>query len=450
MYRIRRSNGSEVTLASLDELAAAIAANTVTPDAEIHHQRADRWLPIASHPHFRLASDRARTMERPAPRTVPAPPAPSADAPRPAPPPLRLVRPEAPSGDGAPAAPRPAPRWTPPARTVAKPAPKPTPRPGSPSGSLAAAALQAVDPSPEPSIEFVVDAAEPSPEATVEPSPATTAEQPVRPRRVEQATAGLPLLDVDEPALPAPVRQPVEERPAVRPAPRAQVPTPVAVPQPERPAPPTRAEAPSFAALATAAASPAPVTTVAVVADAPALVDSPLDLPPAVTDFAPADTAAPAPAQPRSSWLLGAVAAVTVLAAIAFLALRPRSTTEPLDPARTPVTTATSTPTAPAAAPNATAEAAPIAKAEPPRTRPAITPDVPDAPSASASSTGNDTGDGVVPAAPVVPGFVPDANLAKMAPAIDIDPLAARKQQSLEATRQKIDSQMRQPSTNDE
>ena len=74
MYRIRRSNGREVTLASLDELAAAIAANTVTPDAEIHHQRADRWLPIASHPHFRLASDRARTMERPAPRTVPAPP----------------------------------------------------------------------------------------------------------------------------------------------------------------------------------------------------------------------------------------------------------------------------------------------------------------------------------------------------------------------------------------
>ena len=73
MYRIRRLTGGEVTLASLDELAAAIAAGTVTADAEIFHQRAERWLPIANHPHFRIAKDRAQSPVR-KPTPVPAPP----------------------------------------------------------------------------------------------------------------------------------------------------------------------------------------------------------------------------------------------------------------------------------------------------------------------------------------------------------------------------------------
>jgi hypothetical protein len=86
MYRIRRLTGGEVNLASMDELAAAIAAGTVTADAEIHHQRADRWLPIANHPHFRIAKDRAQSAARPTPKATPTP-APTAAAPT-----LRLVR----------------------------------------------------------------------------------------------------------------------------------------------------------------------------------------------------------------------------------------------------------------------------------------------------------------------------------------------------------------------
>src|SRR5512146_2375671 len=119
MYRIRHSTGDELTLASMDELAAAVAAGRVTADAEIYHQRADRWLAIASHPHFKLAAERARAIAKPANRPAMPTPAP---APTAAPaadqggaPTLRLIK----QADEA--APRVTTRWKEPPRLVKQP-----------------------------------------------------------------------------------------------------------------------------------------------------------------------------------------------------------------------------------------------------------------------------------------------------------------------------------------
>ena len=64
MYRIRRESGEEVSLGSIDEFGAAVAAGIVTAKAEIFHARAEKWLPIASHPHFKMASDRVNAAVR--------------------------------------------------------------------------------------------------------------------------------------------------------------------------------------------------------------------------------------------------------------------------------------------------------------------------------------------------------------------------------------------------
>lgn len=68
MYRIRLVSGDEAHFGSIDELGAAVAAGTVTDKAEIYHARAEKWLPIASHPHFKLAKDKVSGGARPAAR----------------------------------------------------------------------------------------------------------------------------------------------------------------------------------------------------------------------------------------------------------------------------------------------------------------------------------------------------------------------------------------------
>ena len=67
MYRIRRESGEEVTFGSVDEFGAAVAAGVVTAKAEIFHARAEKWLPIASHPHFKMAQDRINGAAAPKP-----------------------------------------------------------------------------------------------------------------------------------------------------------------------------------------------------------------------------------------------------------------------------------------------------------------------------------------------------------------------------------------------
>ncbi len=65
MYRIKLTSGDEANYSSIDELAQAVKAGTVTDTAAIYHARAEKWLPIASHPHYKMAKD--RVMPRPAP-----------------------------------------------------------------------------------------------------------------------------------------------------------------------------------------------------------------------------------------------------------------------------------------------------------------------------------------------------------------------------------------------
>ena len=123
MYRIRRESGEEVTLGSIDEFGAAVAAGIVTAKAEIFHARAEKWLPIASHPHFKMAHDRVTASAAPKhrredPRHViraaDQRAAVTASGQRPVAPQLRVMRPDA----AAPVAPvdsavsqKPAPRW---------------------------------------------------------------------------------------------------------------------------------------------------------------------------------------------------------------------------------------------------------------------------------------------------------------------------------------------------
>jgi hypothetical protein len=59
MYRIKLTSGDEANYGSIDELAQAVKAGTVTDTAAIYHARAEKWLPIASHPHYKMAKERA-------------------------------------------------------------------------------------------------------------------------------------------------------------------------------------------------------------------------------------------------------------------------------------------------------------------------------------------------------------------------------------------------------
>jgi hypothetical protein len=58
MYRIRLASGAETTYHSIDEFAAALHGGTVTAEALIYHQRADRWLSVTNHPHYQIALSR--------------------------------------------------------------------------------------------------------------------------------------------------------------------------------------------------------------------------------------------------------------------------------------------------------------------------------------------------------------------------------------------------------
>jgi MYXO-CTERM domain-containing protein len=450
MYRIRRLTGGEVNLASMDELAAAIAAGTVTADAEIHHQRADRWLPIANHPHFRIAKDRAQSAARPAPKASPTP------APATAAPTLRLVRSDMGTAPGTTAETRPVSRWTPPQRS-----PAPTARP---SGSAA----PAMEPS-SPTLEFVAEPTAPAPA------------EPVRPKRVEPATAGLPMLDIELPEPPRPMRAPTPmPAPISWPSMHTKARTEPAAPKvidpelrkapehvPAEPPEPVMA-APSAEPVATVAPAPVPVVELAeavrpapksvaiAAAAAPAVkssmpwlspeIDVTLDVPPPVRDFSQpavvvepevaieleaAGVAAPSSSTSQPSrWPMYA-GALAVLGLVAFLALRPRSETETLGPkpAATPAI---------ATAPTSTSTAADAPSGS---TRPQITPIVPAGPSnAVPEAKLEPLEQEVVPAAPKLSGLAP-ANLGTLD--VQIDPTASHSQRALEETRRQIDSQMR-------
>ncbi len=53
MYRIRSATGTEAVYNSLEEFHAAVRNGQVAPEDEIFHTRANRWLDVKSHPHYR-------------------------------------------------------------------------------------------------------------------------------------------------------------------------------------------------------------------------------------------------------------------------------------------------------------------------------------------------------------------------------------------------------------
>ena len=423
MYRIRRLTGGEVTLASLDELAAAIAAGAVTSESEIHHQRADRWLPIANHPHFKLASDRAGSMPQSSPESAPMP------ASAPAQPALRLVRTDMAASPATTPETRPTSRWTPPQRSSA-PVPAPAPRP---SGS----AVPALERQSQV-VEFVAQ----PPTAEV-PTP-----EPVRPKRIEPATAGLPMLDVGMPQpsrparaptpMPSPVSWPAmhaKPRPESvapkRPEPTPTAPVAVIAPEPVRvpviSAPVAELVIPESVAVAIAS-EPSPEPPVAW-----QIPEMSLDVPPPIDDFSIAPEPLTEPellpvlagfaAHSKSRWPMY-VGDVAVAGTIAFFAMRPRANVESL--AAKPVA-------APVAARRSSAPSTIDGQAQ----RPQVTPDVPPGPSEAATT---------LEAAPVVRP-APKLSAAVRAGAVDnldlqMDPTAASRQKALEETRREIESQM--------
>ena len=233
MYRIRRESGEEVTLGSIDEFGAAVAAGIVTAKAEIFHARAEKWLPIASHPHFKMAHDRvtASAAQKPAAKTPVVTgsgqrPAVSASGQRPAAPQLRVMRPDA----AAPAVPvdgvvsqKPAPRWNSAQRPAARAvAPKPSAPPAHLasdlrlvladtllSGAATAPALPEFDLLPEIEAPEVIEPVSTAPVAeTVAAAPASSQPAPVAETAVEHAPANVELVSHEE--KPAAVRHDVE------------------------------------------------------------------------------------------------------------------------------------------------------------------------------------------------------------------------------------------------
>ena len=61
MYRIRFASGQEQVYRSIQELTAGVQRGEVNAEAEIFHQRTERWLSIQSHPHYKMAVDGGAT-----------------------------------------------------------------------------------------------------------------------------------------------------------------------------------------------------------------------------------------------------------------------------------------------------------------------------------------------------------------------------------------------------
>ena len=459
MYRIRRESGEEVTLGSIDEFGAAVAAGIVTAKAEIFHARAEKWLPIASHPHFKMASDRinAAANAKAQPRTPavtasgqrpaigstaqrPTAPVAQASAPSAAPvaqrttaPQLRVMRPEATS----PAAPagetdaavtqKPAPRWNtgqrPAARTVA---PKPSAPAAPPVGDLRLVRADALI--------------------------STAATAPALPEIEFELLPEIVAPEVIEPVAEAPaVAEPVAAAPAAPAAiePVAQPPQPVADTVVERT--PANVELVSHEEKPAASRGEVeiinPDRTMPVVSDRE---DSALDIPAPIRDFSPAEEHTEPPAAPKKSSMpmfvgIGLVAAAA--AVIGFFMMKPSS------------------PSGAPAAPSKPEQSAPVPVAAAPAPAPAPSTAAPTPPTGSSTGLGGDVQvkkpkkqadvaqasdglepppDEVIPAAPTVGKIGGDAAALPTVDAGTVRNDAMDREKALERTRRQIDSSMRQ------
>src|ERR1700682_4516654 len=75
MYRIRMCTGDEAHFAALEEFCAGVRAGIVSPDALIYHARAEKWIPVNVHPHYKLAFENGHRNSNGHPPTPSAPPA---------------------------------------------------------------------------------------------------------------------------------------------------------------------------------------------------------------------------------------------------------------------------------------------------------------------------------------------------------------------------------------
>ncbi len=234
MFQIRLPNGIEMVFPSVEEFQAAVASGVVTSDSEIFHQKAERWVPIASHPTYHRAVSAARAPAAaplatvapaaapaapPIRRVVPVAPAVQATAPRPvvaarppAPPqvsPRPAVMPPMPHSAQRPAA---APTMAPPAVSAQRPAiviPAPAPLP------VAAAPARAVlRPTPPP-----VPSAPPMPAPPSRPAP------PTRSNELRSVDLDLPETEPTRPVSPLPASSPIHIAHSA-PAPAIVVPPP--------------------------------------------------------------------------------------------------------------------------------------------------------------------------------------------------------------------------------
>ncbi|MFI5210568.1 MAG: hypothetical protein ACHQ2E_08995, partial [Gemmatimonadales bacterium] len=65
MFRIRLPNGEESDYESADDFTLAVQRGVVTPDAAIFHAKAERWVPVSSHPTYHRALSASRPAVRP-------------------------------------------------------------------------------------------------------------------------------------------------------------------------------------------------------------------------------------------------------------------------------------------------------------------------------------------------------------------------------------------------
>ncbi len=166
MYRIRSATGTEAVYNSLEEFHEAVRHGQVAPEDEIFHSRANRWLDVKSHPHYRSVIGWLGTGD-------------AATVPPPALTPVAPVR----GVSSPPPAPRPAPQQTVmrPQLLAESPAPKataPTPAPAAPPRkSKELAFIDLGDTQPGSRQHATVMQAQKAPVATATTKPAPVAPQ---------------------------------------------------------------------------------------------------------------------------------------------------------------------------------------------------------------------------------------------------------------------------------
>lgn len=329
MYRIRLTTGQEQVYPSIQELTAGVHRGEVTADAHIYHQRTERWLPIESHPHYRMALEggtATRTSRlkftRPSSPSAASPVLPTPAAQKPQQGDLdelnRLLVLLDPLPTSAQHADPPAPAPVPPVLTVLRPDPAPAaPKPGPDFGTM----LRLEDLGPIPEREA--------------PPAAPPKLEVIRDERVVEEP------EAPEPVLiePAPTR--LEDLPEVAPA-DLGVPVEIVLDEiPEAPEP--AAPSAAFAAYITPPAEPvveAPAVVVPAVHEpvVPVAIDpAPFEAAHATDAGHPAEAHATHPARRRRPMLFVASAALIALAVFAF-------TSRGSDPDRGVVTPAFATP----------------------------------------------------------------------------------------------------------